>query len=162
MISAAPDLWCGPLSLFIMMCVKEIFRLGKDYPFYRPDHCQRCGSAKVWGHGFVSLWIDGYDEALWFRRWLCPVCGCVHTIRPFGYWPRHHTPIHVIVTGLYHRLKYGFWFKSQGPSRQGQQHWLRALRKNIKAHLGMDFVGDLMDGHRELVIRQLVPVVRAG
>jgi hypothetical protein len=153
---------CGILSLFILMCVKEIFKQGKDYPFYRPEHCGRCGNAKVWGHGFVPLWIDGCHEALWFRRWRCPACGCVHTIRPLGYWARHHAPMHVIITGLSHRLKYGFWLKTLGPSRQRQGHWLRALRKNIKARLGMDFTDDPVAGYRELVVSGFVPVARPG
>ncbi len=152
------------IVLFIMMCVKDISRLKKDYPFYRPEHCQRkgCSSTKLWGHGFVELYIDGYEQTLWFRRWRCPVCGCIHMIRPLGYWLRHHTPVHIIVKGLCHRLTYGFWLKTLGPSRQRQQHWFRALRKNIKARLGMDFMGDLIGGLQELVLLPMVPVIRSG
>jgi hypothetical protein len=70
--------------------------------------------------------------------------------------------MHVIISGLYHRLRYGFWLKALGPSRERQQHWLRALRKNIKTWLGMDFSGDLLEGCRELVLRGMTPVVRSG
>jgi hypothetical protein len=110
----------------------------------------------------VGLYIDGYDERLWFRRWRCPICGCVHTIRLLGYWLRHQTPIRIIVKGLCHWQTYGFWLKTLGPSRQRQQHWLRALQKNIKARLGMDFIGDLIDGLYELILLPMVPVIRPG
>ena len=151
------------LSLFIVMCVKEIFRLGKEYPFFRPERCQRegCASAKVWGHGFVLLCIDGFCEPLWFRRWRCPLCGCVHTIRPRGYWARHQTPISVIVESLSYRLTQGFWDKTLGLTRQRQGHWLRALRKNVKAWLGMDKSFDLIDGLYQLISLGRVPILRS-
>ena len=47
-------------------------------------------------------------------------------------------------------------------SRQRRQHWLRALTRNIKAHLGMDFEGDSLDGFYELVHRGRIPVMRTG
>ena len=79
-----------------------------------------------------------------------------------GYWLRHQTPIRIIVKGLCHRLTYGFWLKTLGPSRQRQQHWLRAFQKNIKAWLGMDFSGDLIEGLHKLVLLPMVPVIRSG
>jgi len=152
----------GSLSLFFMMCVKEIFRLGKDYRFPRPERCLRegCGSSRIWGHGFVLRYLDGYAEPLWFRRWRCPDCGCVYTIRHADYWSRHHTPIQNIIAGISHRITHGFWDRTSGLSRQRQGHWLRALLKNIKVWLGMDAVGDLMKGLHKLIPLLRVPVVR--
>jgi len=121
-----------------------------------------CRSTKLWGHGFVLLCIEGYDELLPFRRWRCPVCGRVYTIRPFGYWPRHHASVWTIGEALRYRLTHGFWDKTLGPSRQRQGHWLRALKANIKAHLGMDFSKGFMEGFSELIFRGLVPVYRFG
>jgi hypothetical protein len=147
-----------------MMCVKEIYRLGRNYPFYRPEKCLRegCKSTKVWGHGFVLLCIEGYKKPLSFRRWRCPTCRRVYTIKPCGYWPRHQAPIWTIAEALRYRLTHGFWSKALEPSRQRQGHWLRALKANIKAHLGMDFTKGLMEGFSELVSRGLVPVFRFG
>ena len=152
------------MSLFIMMCVKEVFRLGLDFPFYRPEMCLRegCKSTKLWGHGFVFLCIDGFDKTLPFRRWRCPVCGRVYTIRPFGYWPRHHALVGTVAEALTYRLTHGFWNKTLGPSRQRQRHWFQALKRNIKAHLGMAFSKGLMAGFSALVYRGLVPVFRFG
>jgi hypothetical protein len=160
----APGFRCGSLSLFSMICVKELFMLDRAFPFYRPERCLRegCKSTKIWGHGFVLLCIEGYAEPLPFRRWRCPICGCVYTIRPCGYWSRHSAPVWTISEALRYRLTHGFWNKTLGPSRQKQGHWLRALKTNIKAHLGMDFSEGFMEGFSELISRGLVPVFRFG
>jgi len=47
-------------------------------------------------------------------------------------------------------------------SRQRRQHWLRALSKNIKIHLGMDYEGDYLEGFYELAHRGRIPVIRTG
>jgi hypothetical protein len=152
------------LSLFFMMCVKEILRLGRRYPFPRPERCLHagCGSSRIWGHGFVERYFDGCDAPVELRRWRCPDCGCVYTIQPADYWPRHHTPIETITQGLSYRIKHGFWDKALGFTRQRQGHWLRALRDNIKMRLGMSFNGGMLAGFYELVLLPMVPIVRTG
>lgn len=90
------------------------------------------------------------------------MCGCVYTIRPRGYWSRHRTPVWTIAEALRYRLTHGFWNKTLGPSRQRQGHWLRALKMNVKAHLGMAFSKGLMEGFSGLISRGLVPVYRFG
>jgi hypothetical protein len=47
-------------------------------------------------------------------------------------------------------------------SRQRQRHWLNALGKNIKANLGMDFTGGMLEGFFELLHLGRIPVKRAG
>jgi len=155
---------CGLLSLFIMVSVKEIFRLGRKYPFLRPRSCLRegCGSTRIWGHGFVVRYFDECDGAVELRRWRCPDCGTVYLMRPFGYWPRHHVPVRIILKSLCHRVLRGFWNSGPGISRQRQDHWLRALRKNIPAFLGMSFSGGIMAGFHELVPLLGVPVIRSA
>jgi len=83
------------LSLFFVLCFKGIIRLGRRYPFPRPPNCLKegCKSQKLWGHGYVEAYFDGYNFPICLRRYRCDDCGCVHTIRPFGYWPRHHVPV---------------------------------------------------------------------
>jgi hypothetical protein len=41
-----------------------------------------------------------------------------------------------------------------------QGNWLRALKKNIKTYLGMDFAGELMEGFHELISAGRIPVQR--
>lgn len=161
-LSAAFGLRCGLLSLFFWMSVKDIFRLGKAYVFPKPERClrEKCGSSRIWGHGFVLRYLDGYAEPLWLRRWRCPDCGAVYTIRPLGFWPRHHAPIRIVCRSLCHRLRHGTWDRSMGLSRQRQDHWFRALKKNILVWLGMTFRQRIVKGFHELVPLIRVPVVR--
>jgi hypothetical protein len=152
------------LSLFLMVCIKELFRLKEKYPFPRPPTCLRkgCGSTRLWGHGFKDAYYDGYSSALPQKRYICADCGCVYTLRPFGYWPRHHSSAVVILSSMCKRIREGAWRKDNVLSRQRRQHWLRALGRNIKAYLGIDFEGDYIWGFYELVHRGRIPIARAG
>jgi hypothetical protein len=147
-----------------MVSVKEIFRLGRKFPFLRPRSCLRvgCGSTRIWSHGFVGRYFDECDSPVELRRWRCPDCGAVYTMRPFGYWPRHHAPIRIILKSLCHRILRGFWDKANGLTRERQGHWLRALKRNILSHLGMGFGGGVMAGFHSLVPIIGVPVVRSA
>jgi hypothetical protein len=150
------------LSLFLMVCIKRLFELGKKYPFPRPPTCLRCSSERVWCHGFKDAYYDGYSSALPQRRYICADCGCVYTMRPFGYWPRHHCHAVVILSSMCLRIRDGSWGMDALLSRQRRRHWLRALTRNIKAHLGMDFEGGSLEGFYELVHRGRIPVARSG
>ena len=118
-----------------------------------------CKSHRIWGHGYVGAWFEGYDKALCLKRYICADCGCIYTIRPLGYWPRHHVPIRIIFRSLCHRVTQGVWDRTSF-TKQRQGHWLRALGRNIRIVLGLDFTGDLMEGFFELLHRGRVPVVR--
>lgn len=147
-----------------MMRVKEILRLGRKYPFLRPRSCLRadCGSSRIWGHGFVERYFDCCDGPVELRRWRCPDCGAVYCMRPFGYWPRHHAPIRLILKSLCRRVLRGFWDRSLGVSRQRQDHWLRALKRNIPSFLGMSFGGGTIAAFHELIPLIGVAVLRTA
>ena len=149
------------MSLFLMVCIKQLFELGKKYPFPRPPTCLRCGSTRIWGHGFKDAYYDGYSSALPQRRYVCADCGCIYMLRPFGYWPRHHASATMILSTVCKRIQDGVWRANALLSRQRRQHWFRALSRNIKAHLGMDFEGDYLDGFYELLHQGRIPVARA-
>ncbi len=150
------------LSLFFFISNKDIFRLGRAYIFPRPPNCIRCKSKKLWGHGYVYAYFEGYNSAISLRRYSCDDCGCVYTIRPFGYFPRHHVEIRIIFDRICHRTTKGVWDKSNGFSRQRQGHWLRDLIKNIRIYLGFDFKADVVDGFYDLMHKYKVPVIRAA
>jgi len=63
---------------------------------------------------------------------------------------------------LSHRIREGVWDRSRGLTRQAQGNWLRALKKNIKLYMGMDFAGALMEGFHELISSGRIPVQRTG
>lgn len=116
----------------------------------------------MWGHGYVEAYFEGYDCPVYLRRYRCDDCGCVYTIRPFGYWPRHHVPVRIIFRRLCHRIKQGVWDRRGGFTRQRQGHWLRALKKNIRTYLGMNFEETIFEGFYELMHIGRTPVLRAG
>jgi hypothetical protein len=67
----------------------------------------------------------------------------------------------IIIKRIVHRLKEGMWDTGNGLTRQAQGSWLRALKKNIKVYLGMDFIEGLMEGFHELISSGRIPVQRA-
>jgi hypothetical protein len=68
----------------------------------------------------------------------------------------------IIMSRISHRIKEGVWDRSMGLTRQMQCNWLRALGKNIRLYLGMDFAGGLMEGFHELISSGRIPVQRTG
>lgn len=101
----------------------EIISQGKLYPWLRPQRCPRCSGVRLWGHGYVHRYFDGYPDRVWVKRWRCPDCGAVHTCRPASHWRRFLAPITVIVGSLLEKLAGLHWL--QGESRQRQQYWYR-------------------------------------
>ena len=101
----------------------ELFSLGKLYPWPRPGWCPRCGSQRLWGHGYVRRYFDGVSEPLWIKRWRCPECGGVHTCRPDSHWRRFLAPIAVILASLVGKITGRIWPRSE--CRQRQQYWYR-------------------------------------
>lgn len=103
----------------------ELSSLGKLYPWPRPENCPRCGSRRLWGHGYVRRYFDGIPEPLWIKRWRCPDCGGVHTCRPDSHWRRFLAPIAVILATLVGKIAGLRW--PQGECRQRQQYWYRGF-----------------------------------
>ena len=124
------------LSLFLMVCIKELFSCRQEYLLPRPPSCLRpgCSSMRIWKHGFKDAYFDGYAAALPLRRYICADCGCVYTLRPFGYWPRHHAPAIVILSSICKRIQDGHRGMKESLSLQRQRHWMQTLGRNIKAH----------------------------
>ena len=147
------------LILFVAAQVKEIFDLGRDYPWPRPDLCPRCAANRVWGHGYVEAFFDGFDESLLLRRYRCPLCGCVIRIRPAGYLSRFQASIESIRSTLSHRIRYCRW--PPGFSRQRHGHWLRALRRKAEAYLSKSWKGSLLEAFDYLLFRGHNPVSRS-
>lgn len=101
----------------------QIMSQGKLYPWLRPERCPRCGSRRLWGHGYVGRYFDGFSEQIWMKRWRCPDCGAVHTCRPSSHWRRFLAPVAVILASLAAKIAGFHWPRDE--SRQRQQYWYR-------------------------------------
>ena len=115
----------------ILLCdinIKELFQKGTSYPWERPDSCLRCKYFKVWKHGFVGRYIGGFAKQVLVRRYRCPKCGCVYTIKPKGQWRRFWvTTSREIIRSIRNKLTTGKWLT--GMTRQRQQYWFNGFKK---------------------------------
>lgn len=139
-----------------------VFSSGKNYNYTRPEKCPKCSSSKIWGHGYVSRYFDGYNFCLYLKRWLCVDCGCVISIRPVNCFARHHCLLPTIFNVLEKRITTGFWSRDSGITRQRGGHWLRWLKINITIFLGNEFVGKLLAGFQQLITLGQCPVFRTA
>ncbi len=137
--------------------LNEIFEQGRDFHWTRPKRCPRCGSARLWGHGYVVAYFDGFSQELWLRRFRCPDCNCVIRMKPKGYFPRFQASIHAIRSCLLRRLSAGRW--CAGISKSRQRHWLLALKRRALAFFGLS--AHLLAAFDRLIKMRQVPVSRS-
>jgi hypothetical protein len=146
------------LVIFVKLTVKQLFKEGRDYCWPRPEGCPRC-RGRVWGHGFVPAYFDGYAEPLWLRRYRCPDCGGVIRLRPRGYFQRFQASISTIRDCLSFWVRHHRW--PPGPSPPRQRHWLRALRRHLFQYEGLQHHPDLLAGFDRLLDQGIIPVSRS-
>ncbi len=149
----------GTMILPVTANLKEIAKQGRSYPWIKPEVCLRCRSCALWGHGFVGAFFDGCSEALMLRRYRCPECGCVIKLKPKGYFRRFQATIEAIRFAIECRLRTGRW--PVGCSCSRCRHWLRGLKRQALAHLGVEWLGQLVWGFDRLIEMGKIPVSRA-
>ncbi|MCF8024432.1 MAG: hypothetical protein K9K82_02965 [Desulfobacteraceae bacterium] len=147
------------MIIHITVTLKEIFRLGRNYPWPRPERCPRCHCFKVWGHGYQDTFFEGFKSALPLKRWRCPQCGCVICYRPKGYFPRFQSSIQTIRSVISHRLQCGRWPSGFIRCRAG--HWLQSLKKQVAARLGNTWQGGLPAAFDYFIGHGQIPVSRS-
>jgi hypothetical protein len=146
-------IWSVPVDL------KQIRAEGRCYPWPRPKSCPRCNNWKVWGHGFVERYFDGFAGALFIKCYRCPNCGCVVTLRPSSHFPRIRSSKQTIRFHLQHRLNHGRWLPSE-LARSRLRHWLVNLRRQVQAFLTNVWKAGLMAGFETLLRQGHIPVAR--
>ena len=147
------------MILPVVANLKEIAKKGRHYEWIRPKACLRCTGSRLWGHGFVESWFDGYVRALPLKRYRCPVCRCVIKLRPRGYFRRFQATIEEIRFHIAVRLKDGKWPPGACSSARCR-HWLRALKRQTMAHLGIEGMTHLPEAFDRLIEMGNVPVSR--
>lgn len=121
---------CRYLILPLSVDMPALLNQGKNYPWPRPPRCPRCRGPRLWGHGYVPRYFDNQVQPVWVKRWRCPECHAVHTLRPETHWRRFWAPWVLIVDSLRGKLEGQFW----GPAfpRQRQQYWWQGfLRQSL-------------------------------
>jgi len=111
---------------------KALSEQGRDFNWGEHD-CEKCNRG-MWGHGFVTRCFSEVVSVLLVKRFRCPSCHVVVTIRPEGYWPRVRSSIITIFTTLHDRFESGRW--GLEASRQRSGHWLRRFVKRVRMDWG--------------------------
>jgi len=141
--------------------VKEIKEKneGKSYEWPRTDRCPHCSGVRIWGHGFVWAFFESVVAGLYLKRYRCPCCGCVRRMKPVGYFRGFTVTVAAIRSSVALRVECGTWLG--GLSHNRQSHWLRALNRQVLAHLGISWLKRLVEGFDALVGKGIIPVSRS-
>jgi hypothetical protein len=129
------------LVLSVSVDLRLLRRAGKGYPWERPGRCRRCAGLRLWGHGYVERYFDGEPDQLWMKRWRCPDCGAVYTMRPRTHWRRFLCPAWLILASLLQKLLHDRWVSVRG--RQRQQYWRHGYLRQRQAGGGLMGVEEL-------------------
>jgi hypothetical protein len=142
----------------VLVSIKEIVAKGRDFEWPRPEVCPRCEGHRIWCHGFVTAFFDGFSQQIVLRRWRCPECRCVMRARPSGYLERLQVSVETVRTCIAFRLEQGRW--PPGGSRPRRGHWLRSLTRKVRAYFGQGWSSRLLEGFDVLLHRGENPVCR--
>ncbi len=149
----------GKMIIFSAVKLKDLFEKERDYPWRKPEGCPCCSSHRLWGHGFAEAIFDGYNRPLLLKLYRCPDCGCVIRLRPKGYFKRFQAQVETIRSSITLKSSSNRWLPGISRTRQG--HWLRALKKRIKAYLAETFVEGIVAGFDTLLQLGQIPVSRS-
>lgn len=146
---------------FVKVIFKELFIQRRDYPWERPV-CPNCNYWKIWVHGYVPRLFDGFDEPLLLRVYRCPDCGCIIQMHPQSHFSRFQSSIDTIRSSLDYRLAHNKWPPDKFyPSTARMRHWLRNLKRQMKAHLTEQWKAGLISAFDRLMALGKLPVSRA-
>ncbi len=142
------------LLLNVSVKVKDLFNQGKAYPWRKPEGCPECKGRRLWGHGFTLRCFIGFLQKIWVKKYRCPDCRSVHTIRPDAYWKRFQYSSFVIVRCLLTKIEHGRRRKSV--SRRSQQYWYKGLKRQASRHINVKT--PVLKHLRRLLQRKIIPV----
>lgn len=125
------------MIIYKSLNVKQILLQGKKFSWPIPDKCPKCKGQRLWGHGYVRRYFDGIKEFLWIKRYRCPDCKSVHTLRPEDFWRRFQVSREKIVQCLKEKIMKNKWQNKY--SRQQQQYWFRGLKKQLFCDGQLDY-----------------------
>ena len=141
------------LVLHVAADVQRLVGLGKKYPWPRPRRCLVCSSSRVWGHGYVQRYFEGFLLPLWVRRLRCPDCRTVYILRPDLFYRGFRYSARTILSSLMTKITDGCWLPFL--PRQNQQYWFRGLMLQARRLRSVPLPG--IDTVNEIVSRGFIP-----
>ena len=147
------------MIIFAALNLKKIFKLKEKYPWPRPEICPNCMAHKVWGHGFVLAYFDGFASGILIRRYRCPNCSTVFRMRPVGYLPRFQATLETIRSSICNKEMKERWLS--GLNRTRQQHWFRGIVRRAKAFLGNTWKDGMVKAFDYFISKIINPVSRS-
>ena len=136
--------------------IKEIFELGKKYKWQKPTKCSQCQESRLWGHGFVLCFFDGFEQGLYLKRYRCPYCRTVFKLKPKGYFKKFQADTRVIFSSILSRLYKNRYLPGISWSRQ--HFWFTSLQRNITAYLSNTWNNGIAAGFLKLFRMGKIPV----
>ena len=153
------------LIVYLSVDCTAVSTLGKAFLWRRLRKCPRCRGSRVWGHGYVERYFDGVHRALWMKRWRCPDCHAVHTMRPDSHWRGFWADRSTILGSLKRKEVDGQWLPDLG--RERQQYWWRGFWIQRQFHGSHESLASLVEGqiiaathsftHREIHLLESTP-----
>lgn len=142
------------MLLIIEINLEKLSVSGKKYSWNKPLNCLKCGSSRIWWHGYTTRYFDGYNTCFWIRRVICADCGSVHTFRPISHYSRKQASITIILSTLILKIVSGK-FSNKEISRQRQEYWYKGFIKKINRFKNCK---DILKALFTLILNGLDPV----
>lgn len=132
------------MLIYLSVDLHQLLSQGKKYQWSRPARCPSCGGLRLWSHGYVRRNFDGFDSALWIKRFRCPDCRSVHTMRPSGYSGFVQASRLVVFLSLLMKILFGQWLPEIYSRRQ--RYWFTTFKRQICRNRNIDYsdTGDMV------------------
>ena len=125
------------MLIYLSVDLHQLLSQGKEYQWPRPARCPSCGGFRLWSHGYVRRNFDGFDSSLWIKRFRCPDCRSVHTIRPSGYSSFIQASRLVVFLSLLMKILFGQWLPEICCRRQ--RYWFSIFKRQICRSHNIDY-----------------------
>ena len=123
--------------IYLSVDLHQLLSQGKAYPWPRPARCPSCGGIRLWSHGYVRRNFDGFDSSLWIKRFRCPDCRSVHTMRPAGYGAFIQASRLIVFLSLLIKILFGQWLPEVCSRRQ--RYWFSTFKRQICCRHNVDY-----------------------
>lgn len=119
------------MIIFEKIDLKLLKEQGKKFNWNRP-YCHKC-NCYFYGHGYVVRFFNIFTSEIYLKRWRCPNCHTVATVRPDTHWKRFQESTDNIFKALRYRVTNFKW--PPWCTRQRGGHWLNKLLSKARLDL---------------------------